>query len=172
MKHCSSVLLLSALTNCTTVMHGTEQNFGLDSQPSGAVAQLSTGQACTTPCSLNVARKHGFSVNFSKAGFQSFETTVASTLDPWPVVGNILIGGIIGMGVDFVDGASNGLEPGNLLVALARLHDSTMPTPLSTTALRYVPVQAGLSCYATSVVPADYVIQGGRLIDIARRGCD
>ncbi len=172
MKQLSLVVMLLALAGCATVIHGTKQNFGLDSQPAGAVATLSNGQACTTPCSLKVPRKHGFDVVFSKDGYRPFETSVASTLDPWPVAGNILIGGLVGIGVDFIDGASNGLEPGRLLVALARLHNPTMPTALSTMALKYEPQQAGLSCYAASLVPADYVIQGGRLIDVASRGCD
>lgn len=172
MKQFGPIVMLFALTSCATVIHGTKQDFGLDSLPSGAVAHLSNGQACTTPCSLSVARKHGFDVVFSKAGYRSFETSVASTLDPWPVAGNILIGGVVGLGVDFIDGASNGLEPGNLRVALAKLHDPTMPTSLSATTLKYDTGRTGLSCYATSLVPADYVVQGGRLVDVANRGCD
>lgn len=173
-------ILLLSLAGCATVIHGSKQEFGLNSQPAGAVAQLSNGQACTTPCTLTIARKHGFNVVFSKLGYQSFATTVSSTVDPWPVAGNVLIGGLIGIGVDFVDGASNRLDPGSLSVALARLKNSvaaspasfTVPMPLAAAALQYFPRRSDPSCYAASLVAAEYVVQSGRLVDVAERGCN
>lgn len=67
------------------------------SQPAGAEARTSTGQACQTPCALAVAPDKDFSVTFALAGYQpqtisvqptkpdSSEGWAETTLQPNPV---------------------------------------------------------------------------------------
>ena len=45
-------------------------NIQFQSQPPGAEAKTSTGQACKTPCSLAMPPDKEFSVSFSLAGYQ------------------------------------------------------------------------------------------------------
>lgn len=45
-------------------------NIQFQSQPAGAEAKTSTGQACKTPCSLAMPADKEFSVTFSLAGYQ------------------------------------------------------------------------------------------------------
>jgi hypothetical protein len=67
----------------------------------------STGYSCTTPCTITVPRKDEFSVVFSKPGYREetveVKTQVAGAAG---FAGNILIGGIIGMGADAATGAT------------------------------------------------------------------
>jgi hypothetical protein len=49
------------------------------SQPAGAEARTSTGQACQTPCALAVAPDKDFSVTFALAGYQPQTISVQPT---------------------------------------------------------------------------------------------
>lgn len=80
------------------------------------------GQTCVTPCTLTMGRKDEFSVTFSKPGFQPqtvpVETRVAGT-GAAGFAGNVLFGGLIGMGVDAYNGAELEHFPNPVSVQLA-----------------------------------------------------
>jgi hypothetical protein len=67
------------------------------------------GQVCIRPCTLQFSRKDEFSVLFSKPGFHSVEMPVKTQIagaGAAGFAGNVLLGGLIGMGVDASTGAS------------------------------------------------------------------
>lgn len=106
---------------CATVTRGTTQAWSVDSVPSGAVASLSNGERCETPCALTLKRKHPFSVEVCKAGYRAVNTTVVSSISgagATGMAGNVLVGGVIGIGVDAASGATKDLTPSSLLVQL------------------------------------------------------
>lgn len=83
---------------------------------------MSTGQSCVTPCELRLPRKQDFTVTFNLEGYQSGGANVRSG---WSrggtqtfIIGNIIIGGLIGMGVDASNGATRDLFPNPLEVTL------------------------------------------------------
>jgi hypothetical protein len=55
--------------------------LSLQSSPSGATAKLSTGQSCTTPCSVKRADQSPFSVTFSKDGYSASTIKVMTNLE-------------------------------------------------------------------------------------------
>ncbi len=119
---CSALLLVAQ--GCATITRGTSQSFEVKSEPIGANARLSTGQTCVTPCSLNLKRKTGFDIVFTKEGYRD------ATLKVSPVhvgkgtagfVGNALIGGPIGAGWDLASGAMKDLSPNPASVTLQPL---------------------------------------------------
>ena len=74
----------------------------LDSTPQGADAQTSTGQACKTPCTVNVTTTESFTVSFTLPRYEpltvpahvtyeggSFITQGTVTVDPNPIVGEL-----------------------------------------------------------------------------------
>lgn len=66
-------------------------------------------QACVTPCTLTISRKDEFSVSFTKPGYQPQTVQVATRIagaGAAGFAGNVLVGGIIGMGVDAASGAT------------------------------------------------------------------
>lgn len=130
---------LSAAGGCATIIRGAEQDFAIESSPPGAEATLSTGQSCATPCTLNLPRKTDFDVTFSMEGYESGTAHVTSG---WSrggtqtfVVGNLILGGLVGMGVDASTGAARDLWPNPLTVTLVPTEPETAPTDASLTAL-------------------------------------
>lgn len=105
---------LVALPGCATITRGTTETLSIQSEPPGASVELSNGQTCRTPCSLEVKRKNEYLVYLRKDGFEPAQMTVTPKVaasGAAGMTGNVLFGGIIGLGVDAATGASKSLNP-------------------------------------------------------------
>ncbi len=108
-------------TGCATVTRGTSQDWSVTTEPAGATATLSNGEQCKTPCTLKLRRKFPFSVELCKPGFETVNTQVTSSIKgagAAGMAGNVLVGGLIGVGVDAGTGANKDLLPNPLAVNL------------------------------------------------------
>lgn len=100
---------LVALAGCATVTRGTTNQVQITSEPSGAMVRTSLNHNCSTPCTLTIDRKAEFSVVFSKEGFAEQVIEVKSQLagaGAAGFAGNVIAGGIVGMGVDAATGST------------------------------------------------------------------
>src|SRR5262245_46129063 len=126
------VLLLAALSGgCATVTRGTTNTIGFDSQPSQAEVRTSNGLGCVTPCSLTVKRNEEFIATFSKPGYQPQQVEVKTQVagaGAVGVAGNVLIGGLVGIGVDAVTGAANEHTPNPVSAELGPGRRGARPT--------------------------------------------
>jgi hypothetical protein len=140
---CISSLLITgvlALTGCATITRGTSEVLVVSTDPPGAEVQISGGATCTSPCSLKLKRKHDYHLKIAKAGYEPVETDVRSQIvgaGAAGMAGNVLLGGLIGVGVDAYSGATKGLKPNPLSVNLAPLSGSQAPPSLTTTVLTH-----------------------------------
>jgi hypothetical protein len=119
------VLLGSMLlgSGCATITRGSSEAFVIETDPAGAEARLSTGLQCRTP-SLTVKRRGEFVVTIEKEGYETVQATVTSSIDnagAAGMAGNVLLGGIIGAGVDAGTGAMHSHKPNPLVVKLEEL---------------------------------------------------
>lgn len=117
--------LAAALGGCATVTRGTTNQITISSEPGGAEARSSLGHACTaTPCSWEVSRKSEFVVTFSKEGYAEMQVPVSTRIagaGAAGFAGNILVGGIVGMGVDAATGSTLEHFPNPVLASLVPL---------------------------------------------------
>ncbi len=94
---------------CATVTRGTTNQMQIVSEPAGATARTSLGHQCATPCTLQVSRKDEFSVNFTMPGHED-QTVVVKTqiagAGAAGFAGNVILGGVVGMGVDAATGST------------------------------------------------------------------
>lgn len=119
--HAGMAILLVVLGGCATITRGTTQAWTVDTVPSGADVRLSNGHECTTPCTLKLKRKQGFDVTISKDGYREVTTQVVSQIagaGAAGLAGNVVVGGLIGIGVDAATGAAKELKPNPLEVTL------------------------------------------------------
>ena len=118
----SAVLLALGLGGCATVTRGTTTDFSVNSTPPGAGAKTSTGFSCEpTPCSMKMPRKTDFDVTLAKAGYVSRTLHVRSVVSGGGtagLVGNVVVGGVVGIVVDAFSGAMNDLTPNPMTVVL------------------------------------------------------
>ena len=108
-----SVFIISvaglALAGCATVTRGTTNQMQMVSEPTGVTARTSLGHQCTTPCTLQVSRKDEFAVTFTMPGYEEQTVPVKTQLagaGAAGFAGNLLVGGVVGMGVDAVTGST------------------------------------------------------------------
>src|SRR5690606_11038782 len=100
--------------------------------PTGAEARLSNGLVCETPCSLEVKRRPGFVVTVEKEGYRTVQANVLSTISGGggaAMAGNVLVGGIIGAGVDASNGSMNELTPNPLHVMMEKMPEDRTKVP-------------------------------------------
>ena len=109
-QHATLVGCALALGACASVMHGTHQDVGIASAPTGAKVSVDGQDKGNTPLVAHLARKQNHLVRLELAGYQPYETTLTRSVSGW-VWGNIVIGGLIGLAVDAIDGGLYKLTP-------------------------------------------------------------
>ncbi len=113
---------LCSTAACATVTRGTNDTFTVTSSPPGAAVKTSNGYACDqTPCTFKMPRKSDFAVDITKPGYKPWSghvTNKVANAGAAGMAGNVLVGGLIGVGVDAVTGASLDLTPNPLNVTL------------------------------------------------------
>lgn len=111
-----------ALSGCATITRGSNDVLQVVTVPSGASVQTSNGYSCeTTPCVLKMPRRSEFVVTLRKRGCKTARvnvTHVTANSGAAGVAGNVLVGGIIGLGVDAATGASQDLVPNPVSVTM------------------------------------------------------
>ena len=95
-------------SGCATVTRGKSEQVQFTSVPSGAVVSTTMGASCTTPCSLEVLRKQAFNASFQHRGQTRIVKVITKSQGEGVAagVGNVLIGGVVGVAVDAGTGAT------------------------------------------------------------------
>lgn len=96
--------------------------MAFQTEPPGAQMTTNKGYACPmTPCSLEVARSDEFDVTFVKPGFQPETVPVRTKVvgsGAAGMAGNVIAGGVIGIGVDAATGAAFDHFPNPVMATL------------------------------------------------------
>lgn len=120
------VLLASCIgfaSGCATIVGGgTSQPLALSSTPDGAtfVVKSSSGIQMaqgTTPQTVRLPRKNEYQVEITLPGYKPQTLAIAQGLNGW-IWGNLFIGWIPGLIIDFAGGAAKKLEPRQIQVSL------------------------------------------------------
>lgn len=118
------IVMACGLSACATITRGTTDSWSINTTPGGAAVKTSTGFACDqSPCTFRMPRKSEFEVTVTKPGFKAWHGHVHTRMagaGGAGFVGNALLGGIIGAGVDATSGAMLNLSPNPLNVELER----------------------------------------------------
>lgn len=109
---------------CATVTRGSSTAWEVKTTPEGARVATSHGMSCEpTPCSIKMPRKSRFTASISKPGYKPASVSVTHRMSGGGgagMAGNVLVGGLIGAGVDVASGAMLDLTPNPTIVALER----------------------------------------------------
>ncbi len=135
MRTVGIVALCALAGGCASVTRGTTENLSIVSTPSGAEASISgldVPTACVTPCAVVVKRNADISVTFQKEGYEPQVVQLTKEIPATGVAGfagNVLIGGLVGMGVDAVTGAATDHKPNPVAVTLEPVAPPPRPAP-------------------------------------------
>jgi hypothetical protein len=109
---------------CASVTRGTTENISISTTPSGATAEISgldIPTACVTPCVVQAKRNADITVSINKEGYEPQTIPLTKEIPGSGAAGfagNILLGGVVGMGVDAVTGAALDHKPNPVIVTL------------------------------------------------------
>jgi len=98
-----AVVILLFGCGCATMIRGTEEPLSITSEPPGALATVSDGQKCTTPCAVTLKRNQSVIIRYSKEGYEVESLSVFPTL----AGAGVILGGVI----DYGTGAVYSLTP-------------------------------------------------------------
>ena len=91
---------------CASISRGTTENISISSTPPGATAELSgldNPTSCVTPCVVVVKRSADITVTVNKEGYEPQVVPLTKEIagsGAAGFAGNVLVGGLVGMGVD------------------------------------------------------------------------
>lgn len=109
---------------CASVTRGTTENISISSTPAGATAEI-TGldipTSCVTPCVVQAKRNADITVTVNKEGYEPQVIPLTKEVPPTGAAGfagNVLLGGVVGMGVDAATGAALDHKPNPVIVTL------------------------------------------------------
>ena len=110
--HLSFLLLaMASLSACATVTSGTDHTLLVETDPAGATCGLqrngaSIGAVNPTPGAVRISKsRHDIRVNCEKADHEATSRTVTAGFQAM-TLGNVLIGGVIGLAADLASGAA------------------------------------------------------------------
>jgi hypothetical protein len=121
----TAVLFSVILWGCATIMHGTSQNIGFSSNPTGAKVTVDGASVGVTPMFAKLSRKDEHIVKLELEGYEPAELTLTKGTSGW-VWGNIVIGGLIGLAVDAISGGLYDLNPEQLNAELRKQGTSSI----------------------------------------------
>ena len=119
-RRTEGVVFLTAaylLSGCATIVSGTNQKLSVSSQPSDATAKVDNNLSAKTPAVFTLERKSDHTIEISKEGYKTATIMIKRTFNGM-ATGNLLLGGIIGAGVDAASGATSKLIPERIDVML------------------------------------------------------
>ncbi|WP_423794476.1 translation initiation factor 2 [Methylobacterium durans] len=130
---CAAALVAAGVGACGSITRGTSEPVTFISEPSGASVTTPRKYACpSTPCTLDVDRSDEFDATFTLPGYRP-ETipvrTKVATRGAVGMAGNVLAGGLIGVGVDAYTGAALDHEPNPVVARLTPLSPARVAAP-------------------------------------------
>lgn len=121
MKRCLSIVLLVVFSvqasGCATVVSGKSQDVMIRSNPTGASILIDGMTQGTTPMVASLIRKERHTIVISKDGYDSMTKATTRGFNWW-YLGNLILGGIIGLIVDPITGAIYDIEPDHVYADL------------------------------------------------------
>lgn len=112
--------LVALTTGCATLVGGgSTQDVSFTSTPPGARVLLDGEEIGMTPVTSTLERKRAVFVQLELDGYETREIAITRSVNGW-VWGNLLLGGLIGLAIDYGTGAWYKLTPEEVEAELAR----------------------------------------------------
>jgi hypothetical protein len=113
-----TLALTLLITSCATILSGSKQNVKFSSNPSTATVIIDDTEVGKTPFEMKLARGSEHNVSIKLEGYKTFQVKLTKKLNGW-FIGNVLIGGLIGIIVDASTGAMYNLTPTDIYAEMA-----------------------------------------------------
>lgn len=118
-----SIFVALGIAGCATIFKGTTQDIAVKSTPEKATVSIKTMAGMemfsgSTPVTAKLGKKYAYIATIKMDGYKETTIQISQSLEGW-FIGNLLCGGILGMIIDYANGAMWNLEPESINVTLA-----------------------------------------------------
>ncbi|MBY0488263.1 MAG: hypothetical protein K2R93_00355 [Gemmatimonadaceae bacterium] len=118
------VLVATLFSGCAAIVHGSSQTLPINTSPNqvhiavknGAGVEIASG---TAPMNLPLTRKNEYSIELSIAGYEPQKLQLTRGLSGW-FWWNFVLGGPVGMIIDYAAGAMWKLQPSSLDIRMRK----------------------------------------------------
>ncbi|MGJ7030902.1 PEGA domain-containing protein [Niabella hirudinis] len=97
-------------TGCATIISGSRQLVKFNSTPASATVYIDEVEVGKTPYEMKLKRNKEHHVMIKLDGYRTYETNLKKGFNAW-YIGNIAIGGLVGLIIDPITGAMYKLSP-------------------------------------------------------------
>jgi PEGA domain-containing protein len=151
------------VSGCATIVHGTSQAIPFSSNPEGAEVFVNGSARGITPTTVTLPRSSSsYNVVYKKAGYEDTSDNLRSSISGYYFL-NIILGGIVGLVLDAMDGAWFDYDDPNT-VNLPQLEARANPATMGAPAKAGVEAEPQIASAPTAslevapkVVPAHHV---------------
>lgn len=130
-KRCAvGVLAALLVSGCATIVGGgSHQPVSLGSTPASASYSILSSSGLemaqgVAPATVSLPRKNEYQIQVSMDGYRPQSTALTRGINGW-IWGNLLVGWLLGFGIDFLTGSAYKLEPSFVQVTLELVEDET-----------------------------------------------
>jgi hypothetical protein len=115
-----SFSFLILCSSCATIVCGSKQTVKFSSNPANAIISINNSVVGVTPYETKLDRKvKEHHIVFKLDGYQPFETKLTRKFNAW-YIGNLAIGGLVGLIIDPITGAIYKLSPKEVKAEMAK----------------------------------------------------
>lgn len=114
-----ALVMTLGIAACASIIHGSSQKLNIASDPPGASVAVDDEAVGVTPVVAKLLRRDPHTITVKLDGYQPFRIRTERHTDGW-VWGNLVFGGILGVVIDFSNGAAYKLTPKDVAAQLAR----------------------------------------------------
>jgi len=111
------VTFMLVMSSCSSIMSGTTQKVTITSNINGCDIRINGNSVGKTPTTVRIKREDRMHLIVTKSGYEDYNTTMETKLDPW-FWGNIILGGVIGSTTDFALGSTHLLDPDTIHIQM------------------------------------------------------
>ncbi|HTE26979.1 PEGA domain-containing protein [Flavitalea sp.] len=104
-------------SRCATIAHGPLQKFVVTAEPRIASVYVDGKHYGQTPIVIHMSRRKSHYLELKLDGYQPYQLNLKRKLDGW-AYGNLFIGGIPGIAIDFLTGSIFRLTPKDIYPTL------------------------------------------------------
>ena len=99
-----AILAVALFPGCATIMNGSTEAIEIDSSPNGATALIDGNHRLTTPGTAVLTRWQSHEIVFDKDGYGESRVELSPSPSAW-LIGNLPLFGVLGIGVDILEGS-------------------------------------------------------------------
>ncbi len=114
------VICIRLAVGCASIIHGSSQDINISSSPDEAEVWIDGARMGMTPTKVNLKRKNDYLVTVKKEGYKEATVKIEGSTSAW-IIGNVIFGGIIGCGIDFITGGAYDLKPERVDINMTKL---------------------------------------------------